>query len=126
MINQLFSKIPDREIILEILNAFGIQNLNNIDQPFNKKDLDKRKTVEKMQKIKNKLEEYYIPCKAKIYLKKKLTNRSIMTILRQFIKNEGYFINYWETYVDGIKTTYYQIKENIKSTKDKTYVVSFS
>ncbi len=126
MINQLFSKIPDREIILEILNAFGIQNLNNIDQPFNKKDLDKRKTVEKMQKIKNKLEEYYIPCKAKIYLKKKLTNRSIMTILRQFLKNEGYFINYWETYVDGIKTTYYQIKENIKSTKDKTYVVSFS
>ncbi len=126
MLNQLFSKIPDREIILEILNAFGIQNLNNIDQPFNKKDLDKRKTVEKMQKIKNKLEEYYIPCKAKIYLKKKLTNRSIMTILRQFLKNEGYFINYWETYVDGVKTTYYQIKENIKSTKDKTYVVSFS
>lgn len=126
MLNQLFSKIPDREIILEILNAFGIQNLNNIDQPFNKKDLEKRKTVEKLQKIKNKLEEYYIPCKAKIYLKKKLTNRSIMTILRQFIKNEGYFINYWETYVDGIKTTYYQIKENIKSTKDKTYVVSFS
>jgi hypothetical protein len=126
MLNQLFSKIPDREIILEILNAFGIQNLNNIDQPFNKKDLEKRKTVEKLQKIKNKLEEYYIPCKAKIYLKKKLTNRSIMTILRQFIKNEGYFINYWETYVDGVKTTYYQIKENIKSTKDKTYVVSFS
>jgi len=126
MLNQLFSKIPDREIILEILNAFGIQNLNNIDQPFNKKDLEKRKTVEKLQKIKNKLEEYYIPCKAKIYLKKKLTNRSIMTILRQFLKNEGYFINYWETYVDGIKTTYYQIKENIKSTKDKTYVVSFS
>ncbi len=126
MINQLFSKIPDREIILEILNAFGIQNLNNIDQPFNKKDLEKRKTVEKLQKIKNKLEEYYIPCKAKIYLKKKLTNRSIMTILRQFLKNEGYFINYWETYVDGVKTTYYQIKENIKSTKDKTYVVSFS
>ncbi len=126
MINQLFSKIPDREIILEILNAFGIQNLNNIDQPFNKKDLEKRKTVEKLQKIKNKLEEYYIPCKAKIDLKKKLTNRSIMTILRQFLKNEGYFINYWETYVDGVKTTYYQIKENIKSTKDKTYVVSFS
>jgi hypothetical protein len=126
MINQLFSKNPDREIILEILNAFGIQNINNIDQPFNKKDLEKRKTVEKMQKIRHKLEEYYIPCKAKVYLKKNLTNRSIMTILRQFIKNEGYFINYWETYVDGVKTTYYQIKENVKTTKDKTYVVSFS
>jgi hypothetical protein len=126
MINQLFSKNPDREIMLEILNAFGFQNINNIDQPFNKKDLEKRKTVEKMQKIRNKLEEYYIPCKAKIYLKKKLTSRSIMTILRQFLKNEGYFINYWETYVDGVKTTYYQIKENIKTSKDKTYVVSFS
>jgi hypothetical protein len=71
MINQLFSKNPDREIILEILNAFGFQNFNNIDQPFNKKDLEKRKTIEKIQKIKHKLEEYYIPCKAKIYLKKK-------------------------------------------------------
>jgi hypothetical protein len=126
MINQLFSKNPDREIMLEILNAFGFQNFNNIDQPFNKKDLEKRKTIEKIQKIRHKLEEYYIPCKAKIYLKKKLTNRSIMTILRQFLKNEEYFINYWETYVDGVKTTYYQIKENTKTQKDKTYVVSFS
>jgi hypothetical protein len=49
-----------------------------------------------------------------------------MTILRQFLKNEDYFINYWETYVDGVKTTYYQIKENTKTQKDKTYVVSFS
>jgi arsenate reductase-like glutaredoxin family protein len=126
MINQLFTKNPDREIILDILSAFGYQNFNNIDQPFNKKDLEKRKTVEKMQKLKTKLEEYYIPCKAKIYLKKKLTSRSIMTILRQFLKSEGYFLNYWESYIDGIKTTYYQIKEDNKVIKDKKYIVSFS
>lgn len=126
MINQLFTKNPDREIILDILSAFGYQNFNNIDQPFNKKDLEKRKTVDKMQKLKPKLEEYYIPCKAKIYLKKKLTSRSIMTILRQFLKFEGYFLNYWESYIDGIKTTYYQIKEDNKVVKDKKYVVSFS
>ena len=126
MINQLFTKNPDREIILDILSAFGYQNFNNIDQPFNKKDLEKRKTVEKMQKLKPKLEEYYIPCKAKIYLKKKLTSRSIMTILRQFLKSEGYFLNYWESYIDGIKTTYYQIKEDNKVIKDKKYIVSFS
>ena len=126
MINQLFSKNPDKEILLEILNAFGITNINNIDQPFNKNDLEKRKTIDKMQRLHTKLEEYYIPCKAKIYLKKKMTIRSIMTILRQFLKNDGYFINYWETYVDGVKTTYYQIKENIKTNPNKTYVVSFS
>ena len=126
MINQLFTKNPDREIILDILNAFGYQSFNNIDQPFNKKDLEKKITVEKMQKLKPKLEEYYIPCKAKIYLKKKLTSRSIMTILRQFLKSEGYFLNYWESYIDGIKTTYYQIKEDNKVIKDKKYVVSFS
>ncbi len=126
MINQLFTKAPNREIILEILNAFGYQSFNNIDQPFNKKDLDKRKTVEKMQKIRSKLEEYYLPCKAKVYLKKKLTMRSIMTILRQFLKSEGYYLNYWESYIDGIKTTYYQIKEDGKVTKEKKYIVSFS
>ncbi len=126
MINQLFSKNPDREIMLEILSAFGYNNLNNTDQPFNKIDLEKRKTIDKIQKIKHKLEEYYLPCKAKIYLKKKMTIRSIMTILRQFLKFEGYYINYWETYVDGVKTTYYQIKEDTKITRDKTYIVSFS
>ena len=72
------------------------------------------------------LEEYYIPCKAKIYLKKKMTTRSIMTILRQFLKSEGYYLNYWESYIDGVKITYYQIKEDSKIIKNKTYVVSFS
>jgi len=126
MINQLFTKNPDREIILDILDAFGYQNFNNIDQPFNKKDLDKRKTIEKIQRLRSKLEEYYIPCKAKIYLKKKMTTRSIMTILRQFLKSEGYYLNYWESYIDGVKITYYQIKEDSKIIKNKTYVVSFS
>lgn len=126
MINQLFTKPPDREIMLDILNAFGFQGFNNIDQPFSKKDIEKRKTIEKIQKLKPKLEEYYIPCKAKIYLNNKITTRTIMTILRQFLKNDGYYINYWETYVDGVKTTYYQIKEDTKVSKDKTYVVSFS
>jgi hypothetical protein len=126
MINQLFTKNPDREIVLDILDAFGYQNFNNIDQPFNKKDLDKRKTIEKIQRLRPKLEEYYIPCKAKVYLKKKMTIRSIMTILRQFLKSEGYYLNYWESYIDGVKITYYQIKEDSKIIKNKTYVVSFS
>ena len=43
MINQLFKKNPDKEIILDILNAFGFTSFNNIYQPFNKKDLDKKK-----------------------------------------------------------------------------------
>jgi arsenate reductase-like glutaredoxin family protein len=126
MINQLFKKEPDREIILDLINAFGYQNLNQIDQPFNKKDLEKRKTIDKIQKLKSKLEEYYIPCKAKNYLNKKLTLKGILTILRQFLKSEGYFLNYWESYVNGIKITYYQIKEDEAIKKSKTYVISFS
>jgi|UniRef100_A0A6C0E7P5 hypothetical protein len=126
MINQLFKKEPDREIILDLINAFGYQNINQIDQPFNKSDLEKRKTIDKIQKLKSKLEKYYIPCKAKNYLNKKLTIKSILTILRQFIKSEGYFLNYWESYVDGVKITYYQIKEDETVKKNKTYVVSFS
>jgi hypothetical protein len=126
MINQLFKKEPDREIILELVNAFGYSNFNQIDQPFNKSDLEKRKTIDKIQKLKNKLEQYYIPCKAKHYLNKKLTIKNILTILRQFLKNEGYFLNYWESYVDGVKITYYQIKEDETVKKNKTYVVSFS
>jgi hypothetical protein len=126
MINQLFSKKPDKEIILELLNAFGYQHFNNIDQPFNKKDIEKRKTIEKVMKLKPKLEEYYLPCKAKIYLKPKMTFKTVLTILRQFLKYEGYNINYWESYLNGVKMTYYQIKENNKTTTDKTYVVSFS
>jgi len=126
MINQLFRKEPNKEILLDLINAFGYQNINQIDQPFSKKDLEKRKTIDKIQKLKPKLEEYYIPCKAKTYLNKKMTLKGAMTILRQFLKYEGYYLNYWETYVNSIKVTYYQIKEDEQVKKNKTYVVSFS
>lgn len=126
MINQLFTKEPDKEILLDLINAFGYQNFNQIDQPFSKKDMEKKKTIDKIHKLKPKLEEYYIPCKAQTYLNKKITMKGAMTILRQFLKYDGYYLNYWETYVNGIKVTYYQIKEDEQIKKNKTYVVSFS
>lgn len=126
MINQLFKKEPDQEIILNILNCFGYQNFLEIDQPFCKKDLKSKNTVKKIEKLKGDLEKYYIPCKAKLYLKKKLTEKKAITILRQFLKNDGFYLAYWETYVDGVKTTYYQIKQDKKNKKTaKKYVVSF-
>lgn len=126
MINQLFRKEPDREILLDLINAFGYQNLNQIDQPFTKNDLETRKTIDKLQKLKPKLEEYYIPCKAKNFLNKKITVKNALTILRQFIKCEGYYLNYWETYIKGKKVTYYQIKEDEKVKKSRKYVINFS
>ena len=43
--------------------------------------------------IKEKLEIYYLPCKAKMYLKD-LTEKKCITILRQFLKYIDYLLSY--------------------------------
>ena len=111
MINQLFTKNPDREIILDILDAFGYQNFNNIDQPFNKKDLDKRKTIDKMQRLRPKLEEYYIPCKVEKYLTD-MNEKKLITVLRQIGKIFEYNVVSNEKYLNSHKVLQYSLENN--------------
>ena len=65
--NQLFKIIPDENIIQDILEAFGLTNLEDT-RLFTKSHMKEIDTVDKINELKEKLTEYYLPCKAKKYL----------------------------------------------------------
>lgn len=107
MKNQLFRKEPNNEIINKLLNSFGLDNLND-NRHFSRDDLKKLNSVEKLYKIKNELNEYYIPCKARTYLND-LNEKNIITILKQFIKIKDYTIISREKYSNKKKFIIYQL-----------------
>lgn len=131
-INQLFQKEPDKHILDELLRIFGYVDSNNLDKPFTKDDLVQLKVVEKMGKLRSKLKEYYLPCKAKLYCNT-MSPKSCITILRQFLKVHDLKLNYWEGYTLGTKKTFYKIESNkVASTsqnytpKTSNFIVSFN
>ena len=108
MKNQLFRRNPDRYIISDLLKIFNIESLDNPDFYFTKQDLLNSDIIDNMIKLKNKLEVYYIPCKAKKYLDDINEQKSI-TILRQFLKYIEYNLKLKEKYVNGVKNYQYFI-----------------
>ena len=105
--NQLFKIIPDRNIIIELLNLFGIQDFND-NRYFTKQDMIDLKTINNITSIIDKLKDYYLPCKSKIFLNNLNQNRCI-TILRQFLKTHNYTIKTKKKLVKGIQFNTYSI-----------------
>ena len=125
--NQLFKMQPTELIIFELLNIFGIKNLLD-NHYFTKYDLIELNTIEKLNNIKNKLESYYIPCKAKIYLNNINEKRGI-TILKQFLKTHNYTLISKEKYIKNIKYNTYKLSSindiNIPKIKDRKIIIDF-
>jgi len=129
--NQNFKKNPDIIIIQSILETFGLDNLED-DRFFTKKHMTEINTVHNINLLKTKLENYYIPCKSRIYLRD-LTVKKCITILRQFIKNYNYKVIGIEKSIDGNKQTTYRlmyVNQDFLSPKKETeekrkYIVSF-
>ena len=65
--NQLFKIVPDLLIIQAILDAFGLDDIEDT-RIFTKEHMKDVDTVQKITDLKERLEEYYIPCKSKKYL----------------------------------------------------------
>ena len=84
--------------------------------------------TEELKEIVDKLQNYYIPCKAKTYLEEITIPRSIV-ILRQFLKCHGYTLFSKEKFIKSKKYTIYKIvtidKEVSTSQKKEKVVVSF-
>ena len=115
---QLFKKEPTEDLFIKVLNTIGLNEFKE-EFSFRKKDLVKLDTVSKMTKLKLELEEYYYPCKAKLYTENINENRCI-TILRQFLRQFGYNLLSKEKYCGGEKFIVYSLKANhhIKSPKE--------
>ena len=129
--DQNFKKKPDIKIIQSILETFGLNDLED-DRFFTKEHMQEIKTSQNLMNLKENLEEYYLPCKSKIYLKD-LTEKKCITVLRQFVKNYNYKVIGIEKSVKGKKTTTYRLiyvnqeylspKKEIE--KQRKYIVSF-
>ena len=106
MKNQLFKKSPDVDTTIKLLNHFGIQDLND-NHSFHKKNLIDLDTVSEISNMVDELEKYYLPCKAKVYLR--ILMKGCITILRQFLKSQGYTLISKEKYINKKKLLIYQM-----------------
>lgn len=107
--DQLFKKNPSNELFEKVLNAFGLKDLND-KRSFSRKDLQYIKTVEKINLLKTDLNDCYLPCKARTYLSS-LTEKNVITILRQILKTRNYTIVSREKYMKGCKFIIYNLSK---------------
>lgn len=107
MKNQLFRISPDLKITEKLLSIFGINSLED-NHSFTKLNLSDLNTVDKLNKMYEELEKYYIPCKSKLYLQN-IDEKRAITILRQFLKIHNHTLMSKEKYVKGKKNLFYQV-----------------
>ena len=108
MINQLFRSQPSRELACQLVHYFGLAGLQD-NKPFSKFDMRREQTIEKIRgNLLGDLKEIYIHCKAKSYLTE-LDERSVITILRQILRTQGYTITSRSKYRSGERFKEYQI-----------------
>tara|TARA_B100001123_G_scaffold254435_1_gene283851 strand:+ start:84 stop:491 length:408 start_codon:yes stop_codon:yes gene_type:complete len=105
--NQLFRKIPPRDLALKILKSFGLNSFDDT-RSFSRKDLEVLKCLEAINAIKEELQIYYLPCKSRTYLND-LDTKNVITILRQLVRLYGYSVISREKYIRGDKFMIYQV-----------------
>ena len=125
-INQLFRKKPTPETIIQILNLYNISSLEDT-KSFTKKDLILFDTVQKINDNNILFYDLYLPCKAKIYLTD-LTEKKVVTILRQILKLFKHNLKSTEKYFQGEKMIEYNIYSTYKKEEtnlEEKCVISF-
>ena len=121
---QLFRKPLTSELLMIIKKIYKIKNLNN--HQFNKKKILEYNTIEQLELFYFYISEFYLPCKAKIFLENITINRTV-TILKQILKEFNYTVSATEKYDKNKKYTHYRINKNKKLTlinMDK-YLINF-
>ena len=126
--NQLFKNNPSEEFVISLLNIYGIKDFDD-NHYFTKKDLEELNTIKNLNEIKDTLSDYYIPCKAKIYVDD-INDKRAITILRQFLKTQNYTLLSKEKYLKGKKYNTYSVisvSNNlvIDKNKDRKIIIDF-
>jgi hypothetical protein len=131
-INQLFTKKVDTDILIRLLNCFGLTDLND-KRFFCKYDIVQQNTVQKLNSMRLDLEHYYLPCKAKIYLDcDEMNEKRAITVLKQVLRLHGYHLHSKEKNVSNRKIIFYQLQNEKERTQsqqmkkfDVTNIISF-
>lgn len=103
----IFNKLPEKETVNNIFKILGFYGLDD-KKIFTKHDIPK----DKFENILFLIEPYYLPCKAKRFLYN-VNNSSTITILRHLLKAVGYDLLIKERVLNKIKSTTYQIEQQI-------------
>jgi hypothetical protein len=106
-----------------MVQKLGLKDIND-NTEFTILDMDKLNTVININSIIDEIKECYIPCKRQKYINV-ITNKSIITILRQFIKMHDYDLFSKEKFINGTKYLVYKIitkKDKEFSKKNKKYI----
>tara|TARA_B100000900_G_scaffold100164_1_gene82836 strand:+ start:113 stop:505 length:393 start_codon:yes stop_codon:yes gene_type:complete len=129
MKDQLFKNKPDMNLVNDTIRLFGLSDFND-NTLFTKQNMVDLKTVQKVNEIIPRLQDYYLPCKSKKYLTR-LDEKRCLTILRQLLKQYNYNLLTKEKCIKGEKFNYYQIiqysnkKINTKQIEERKIVLSF-
>ena len=129
---QLFSKLPEREILDKLEKIYPIKGFRDKIIHFSKNDFIQENTIEKLVEFVPELEQYYMPCKQRHFLRC-ITFKKAMTILRQILRVFGYKIKSKEKFVRYRKYYLYWIvydkelskRDEEKFNRTKNYIVYF-
>ncbi len=120
---QLFKRLPEAEFIDKIAQIYGIKDLD-INYKFTIRDLEKNSVIERLNNLKEELNNYYLNCKFKKYVED-LTEKKSITILRHLLKVIDYKVVSHEKYSDNRKYLVYNIKNINKTFDDSELTVNF-
>ena len=129
MKDQLFKNKPDMNLVTNTIKLFGLSDFND-STLFTKQNMIDLNTVQKMNEIIPRLQDFYLPCKSKKYLTR-LDEKRCITILRQLLKQYNYNLLTKEKCIKGEKFNYYQIikysnkKINTQQPDERKIVLSF-
>jgi hypothetical protein len=113
---QLFRQEPPFDLITEFIQDLGFQDITDTRE-FSLSDID-LSTALAAQRLPE-LEPYYFPCKANQYIKKQQTPQTLLVILRQLLRTQGYTLHTTEKK----RQTMYRI---MKELPDPEFTVSFT
>lgn len=106
-INQLFVQHVTIDMLNLIIDCFGLNGLHD-RRMFTKADMRALNTVGKMNELVPQLSDFYLPCKARIYLRN-IGEKKCITILKQTLKLHRHLLLTRERNTRHIKVTRYQI-----------------
>lgn len=116
MASQLFRELPPLDLITEFLHDLGFQDINDTRE-FSLIGLELGFAIAAERLIY--LEPYYYICKVNQYIHKPQTPNTLLVILRQLLKTQGYILHTTEKK----KQTMYRI---MKAIPDSNFTVLFS
>ena len=129
MKNQLFRKVPSKDVVIRILKLHGIEGFD-LAKSFTIKDFEERAVASKIKQFQPDLRTYYLKCKWKYITD--LTPKKCLTLLRQLLKLYGYKLKSREKCQKGYKFFIYNICESedteitVSSELSKELKVSFT